>query len=538
MPRWKSRCGRGQPRLQLASGTLLEWGNAEINAQMTADFRTTDGESFALEGDVSREWIVDTVECSPSDAMDDWSLEEWGVRAKLKITLAQAISPSRPVRIRIAARRLYSHPGPSHLGQKLGIEDLLPLHFVTRGGSDQLVAIDVPGNYDLSITSLELLHRLDPRSLDSRQLELFPTPPRQVVFRANAAGVGARMSLEQRRPAFSATIRAEATLARDMFQESYWLRCQPESTPVERVLVHFSRERSVPLRWEMKNEPAGELSARALTAVERLIAGVSPQEEAWEILLRRARSEPFEIHALRSVKFKNPEQVSLASLPEAASQSGTLVIRSWESDPTDLHGCRSGSLKITNARLTPIDVDPAPAGTWAAFRYNPGRDAVASREGPVTVSRTDEVVTQPLWVWSCHLRSRYQTDGSAEHLAVYRLQNSHRQPVAADIAGGGDHRQRAQRLGRRKAHGLATGCQEGHRNELAIDLPSGEKFPTVAVSFTTAEGRMGSLGSRSLPCRSAAICPRWPNRGRFGSRRATNRWIRPQARPPRRSFPV
>ncbi len=170
----------GLPRLQLTSGILLDWGDAEIKAQMTADFRTADGESFVLEGDVSKDWIVDTVESTPSDAMDDWSLDDSGVPAKLKITLAKAILPNRPVRIRVAARRLYSHLGPKrHLGQKLGVEDLLPLHFVARGGSEQLVAIDVPGNCHLNITAAELLRRLDPGSLTC--------PAAGVVSRAAAA---------------------------------------------------------------------------------------------------------------------------------------------------------------------------------------------------------------------------------------------------------------------------------------------------------------------------------------------------------------
>jgi hypothetical protein len=489
---------QGQPRLQLTSGIMLEWGDAEIKAQMTADFRTADGESFAIEGNVSKEWIVDTVESTPGDALDDWSLEDSGVPSKLKITLAKAISPNRPVRIRITARRLYSHLGPKqHVGQKLGIEDLLPLHFVARGGSDQLVAIDVPGNYHLNITATELLHRLDPGSLDARQLELFPAPPRQVVFRENPGGGRVLISLEPRLPAFSATIRAEATLARDMFQESYSLRCVPESAAVDRVMVHFSRQRSVAPRWEMKNEPAGELTARALNAAEQLIAGVSPQEEAWEILLRRPRSEPFELHALRSFKFSDPEPVSLASLPEAAAQSGTLIIRAADSEPCDPHGGPSRALKI-NTRLTPIDVDPPPAGAWSAYRYNPGRDAVASREGPVTVSRTDEMVTQPLWAWSCRLQSRYQTDGSAEHLAVYRLQNVMRSQLRLTLPPG---------VSSDDVHNVwidvtptvwqRVAC--GQRNAISVDLPLGEKFPTVAISFTTAERRMGLVGSWEPP---------------------------------------
>ena len=501
---------QGPPRLQLVAGTMLQWGDAEIIGQVTADFRATIGEAFRLEGDVSKEWIVDSVESVPTEAMEDWSLEDSGGGSKLKITLAKAVSPSRAVRIRIAARRLYSH-----LRQKLGVEELLPLHFVASGGSEQLVAIEVPGSYDLNITGMELLHRLDPQSLDTRQLELFPAAPHQVVFRENAAGSGVRISLEDRLPAFSAAIRAEAIVAGDTFQESYWLRCLPESAPVERIVVHFSLRRRAPLRWEMENEPSGIVSARVLTSAEGAAAGLSSQEEAWEIVLRRPHSDPFEIHGIRGITFSSPEAVSLASLPEATAQSGTLAIRALELEPSEPQSGPPRSLKITNTRLTPIDIDPLPAGTRAAFRYHPGRDAATSREALITVSRTEQTVTQPGWVWNCRLQSRYQSGGTADHLAIYRLQNVARNRLHLRLPPGVtsdairniwvDEAPSAWRdSSRTDKAGVAGG---GPRNEIAVDLPMGEKFPTVAVSFTTAEAPMGSVGSREPPVPQCSDMP-------------------------------
>jgi hypothetical protein len=111
----------GQPKIQLNSATTLEWGNGEIKGRVVGDFQVIDGETFSLKAEVNKPWIVDSVESIPRDAMDDWNVDESGGRSRLGIILAKALSPSRPIRLQITARRLYFQLDP-----QLGFDEPAP----------------------------------------------------------------------------------------------------------------------------------------------------------------------------------------------------------------------------------------------------------------------------------------------------------------------------------------------------------------------------------------------------------------------------
>ncbi len=480
--------GHHQAPVKVATGTAVVLGSREMTAEVRADFRTADARRFVLEADVARQWLIDSVETLPPDALDDWQAQRrGGGRRQLTIRLAKALSPNRPVRLLIAARRLLSP-----LGRELGVGDLAPLRFTAPAEGKRLMAVDAVSPYRLKLTAAERLHRVHPRSLDAAELELFAELPRNLLFENEASSADLRISLEAEKPGYRGEIEVEAVVGHGRLRESYLLSCTPESTRVDRVLVHFFPRRDVPLRWTL-DEEVQQLSARPLSIDEQAAAGLAPEGETWELTLRRPRSQPFEIRVVRQVKLAakpdtvqqppRPVSLCLVSLPEASSQRGTLVLRSLGPE----------TVRITNSRLKPIPVEVPQDGyqtARAAYRYDPPSECMEAAESAVTVSATQRGATPPAWVWSCRLESRYQSSGTGRHRATYRLQNSGSGSIRlAFPAEASPDDVRAVWIGVNRAvwRRLDGGLQ--------IDLPPREKFPTVSVDFTTTATRWGIVGS-------------------------------------------
>ena len=107
-----------------------------------------------------------------------------------------------------------------------------------------------------------------------------------------------KVSLQNRKPSYAATIAVEACLGNETLQENYRLRCTPPpAAKINRVVVRLGRRREVPVQWSLENDDEQALTARAWPVEEELAAGRPPEEETWELTLRRPRSKPFEIRA-------------------------------------------------------------------------------------------------------------------------------------------------------------------------------------------------------------------------------------------------
>ena len=110
--------------------------------------------------------------------------------------------------------------------------------------------------------------------------------------------------------------------------------------------------------------------------------------EVWEIPLRRPRRAPFEIAATRETTGTGAQPLSLASLPEAGSQRGTLVIRALGSKV----------LQIENRRLEPIPPEsPTPdrilQTIQGAYRYDPPQDTASGPEAAICVTAAERPAT-------------------------------------------------------------------------------------------------------------------------------------------------
>ena len=215
-----------------------------------------------------------------------------------------------------------------------------------------------------------------------------------------------------------------------------------------------------------------------------------------------AAEAPFDIRATRVSPFAKGTPVSLVCLPEAGTQRGTLVVGS------------SGSkgIRVQNNRLTPIPAEPyAPVSsgnppdqsgaTRGTYRYDPLRDVVSAGAEAVIVSPGDGQLGPPTaWAWSCHLESRYESDGTGRHLATYRLQNAGREQsgitgtVVVELP---------QPLTQKSVRGIWIdetrvawhGSLDPDDRRIIVAIPPGQRFAVVSIHFLTHGPPLGTFAS-------------------------------------------
>jgi hypothetical protein len=488
--------------LQVLSATATELGNGKITARVAADFHTGDATLFALEARVAPPWTVDSIESAPADALDDWSFDRPDDPAALSIRLAKALAAHRPLRLVIVARRLYAGPGA-----ELGIGDLLPLQFPAATEERQLVAVRASGAYQVKVAAGEKLARLAAADLPAAQRDLFAEPPGELLFENDAGAAGLRVALESRKPSYAAEIEVEACVGNETLREDYRFHCTPApAAHVDHLLVRFSHRRGGAVRWSLGKEDPGALAARRWPVEEQVAVGRPPEEETWELTLRRPRSEAFEIRASRETKLtglERPEPVSLAALPDATQTPATLVLRA----------VGEKSLQIINHRLKAVAVGAPPPGECqtvrAAYQYDPVADASAVPEPPLLLWTTRRTCVPRAWVWQGELRSHYAPDGTGQHVAAYRLQSCGETTIHLRLAPG---------TFRRDVHGLwidgvRTGAHPGRADDrnLAIDLPANEQFPTVTILFSTRGDRLRAVAGVAPPLPESDVPILWQN---------------------------
>lgn len=474
--------------MQVATGTAITLSGGEMTASVRAHFQVADSPRFSIEADVGRQWLIDSVESVPPDAIDDWIPPEHSRnRRKLTIRLLKAVSPAQPLRLLIAARRLQSP-----LTRRLGIEDLEPLRFSDVEGSPPLVAVATMGPYLLELHGDERLARVEPGSLQGEQRQLFAQPPDGLLFKNDAAAADLQISLQPQEPSYTGEVRAEAFVGDGTLREGYRLRCVPRSGLVRRVLVHFSVPREAPLQWSLVSEDESQLAARRLPSDEQVAVQGPPEDETWELKLARPQNAPFEIQGSREIELAGEQPVSLVSLPEATGQRATLVVRSL----------RPHTVRIKNNRLRSIPaetVGPERCRTaLGTYRYDPLGNTAADAEPAVTVSLAGDPATMGACVWDSHVESCYEVDGTGKHLATCRLQSSGSGRIRLAL-------QPAEAIRRVDAVWLDERRVAGYpregtgRNRITLELPEAEKFPTVSIHFTTIGPPLGTIGSRRPP---------------------------------------
>lgn len=484
---------RRNPAVQLSLATDVVLSRDETTARVAGDFRVAEGAQPLLEGTVARHWMIDSVDSVPAAAIADWTIESQpGGSGLLSVRLSKALSPARPVRLLISARQIRV---PTT--QSCRASDLLPVAFRDVVEGRHLVSLRCEGPYDLKCSDVERLRRVNAEKLSAAELDLFLAPPSGLLFECDDATEGMSVALVARKPRYSAAIQMESVVGDRTMRESYTFRCTPESGRVDRVFVRFYPPRDVAPRWTIAGED-GPPAVRLLSNEEQAAEGLDASAEVWEIALRRARSAAFEIAAVRDVNGLGQQPLSLASLPEAGAQRGTLVIR------------RSGpnALQIENRRLEPIP--PASIASERAqsiqgtYRYDPSRDTASGPEAAICVTCVAESPSPGAWIWLDRMESWYGARGDVRHLVAYELHNSGCERFSVRFPASTQLEDiRGVWVDDETATWSRTDSGEGRG--ITIDLPSNRGFPTVSVEWTAPSDGLGLLGTLNPPLLEASL---------------------------------
>ncbi len=493
-------------RVEAVTGTSVRWGEDEVRARVRADFRLEAGGRFQLVGALGERWMVDAVESTPSDAIDQWAVEpdDQGGR-RLVVRLARPLAPGRPIRLSVATRRL----GAS-LEQPLEIDELAPLAFQGVASSRNLVGLRTPDVYELEYLGASPTPAIALDALPPSKAELLDDDDSMAVFQLGGAGRNPQVRLKPRRPRFLAEIGVEARVAEGVLQEVYRIRCEPESAPLDRLVVRMSRWRDEPLEWAAAGEETVRVSARRWAPEEQLASGLSGEGEAWELRLNPPVSEALEITARRESSHTGGVHPSLASVPDAGVQTGVLAV----------HAAPGAAIEIQNRRLRQMPPEPFPHDRYttarAVYRYDPWRETGRVGEPPVTILSRPAEQAAMASVWEARLDSRYETGGTGCHTVVFHVENLGQSVLRIRLPTElrGDGRVEVRVDGQPvTATGVRTGAMPDAgwpdagssgpvrppEHALHVPLPPGRKYPTITLVFTSKERRLLPVGTLRAP---------------------------------------
>ncbi len=256
-----------QPREQLkvGSGTQVEVGANEITSRSIVELTLARGERREILCDVNNGWTIDGVESLGPIQVAEWGLEDQPSQpTQLRIRLNTAVSAANPARLSLRGHRPLPSASPFEARQL----EMLGFDGWQRGV--RLISVHGADGFELSLPGLTDLNRIDPLKLSPAELQLFGQPPGGLLFSEDAAFAQTSVTLARRKPSYTADIRVDAVVQKQVLTETYTIQCTPEAARLERLLVRMSQTRDVPLEWNLAGGNSGQFSRARSRPANRL----------------------------------------------------------------------------------------------------------------------------------------------------------------------------------------------------------------------------------------------------------------------------
>lgn len=465
---------RENPGLDVLGGLIVRHEATQLSAVLNIDLAVNSGQRFTAKGTIHEEWIVDSVDTSPPDLLEERQFIPLdGRRFSLRLRLARPLTPQDKTRLVVRAHRPLPAEGETITAPALRLIDFQDVR------DEQLVvalrATDSTREFQLS-GDLDLL-RIDPESAAPEELSLLDSSAAGILFRLNRQSEGSRVSLVPSDPRFTVGIESSAHAQRGKIKHHAVVRVTPTSSSLTRLNIRASGPVPAAMRWKLVS--AGDLSIASQT----LLTAQSPptpegqKESVWELVLSRITTEPLTLEATWESSFSQGEVLPLFSFPEAAAQEGLVRIEAGQGIP----------LQLETAGVKPVPAPLAPAGSYSPirglFRYEPGRQATVSLRAP-----TKEDALPWAWANSCTMKSRFSLDGAATHEITWRLENhgldrfpfslpAGVRPVQLSIDG----------------EGAAMPALDPKTQQHFIPLPDQRRHPVVSLTVATAAPETSGL---------------------------------------------
>lgn len=473
---------RPPSRLRLLAGTTISFGSAAVTGVTKAEIAVTQGERFELTCDVTRLWVIDSVETEPSNLLDDWHIAAADARRQqVRIRFKKPLTTKQPARVVV-----HAHRQPAARSVPLSVEQLRLAEFQDVAESKYLVLAKAEPPHRLEVAGDSELARLDPAKLLPVEADLLERDFTGLLFQDGPGADRLQLSLENERASYSADALVDAVVDGDSLTEEYRIRCRPESSRVARVLIHLSQARKPELAWSILGQEERGTASRRFSEEEQRALGLIGGE-TWEVAFLPSRGEPFEARAQRSVPFLGKMPLSLASVPEAEGQSGELSVAAVD-----------GTCPLIDGQsLRPLPTRRPPASrysnTRAVYRYEPAQGAMV-RVAPAAPKDGQSLA----WAWNCLLTSRYSR-GQPNHRARYCLENLGRGQISFTFPQGITVEQILVNESE-----VPPPAYISAEHTYVVPLPTGIRYPTVSITYSSDRAKFNPWGASGL----APIFPR------------------------------
>jgi len=468
------------PLLDIARATTVDIAAARVIGVAICDVRVPRGEAFVLTGRIGPGWIIDAVEqgvpggrpgdvvASRPNARPDEAIE-WRVSAdaagsRLRVGLAAAATPARPLALRITGHRT-----GLDVGGALAVRDLEMVALDGEGEGQAALVLRPPTDAMLDIEPA-------PAALPppvSRVAALLGSEPVRSWLPAGSALPAAEVRLVRRRPPVTVHCRVGMTVRDDRVAETYVFECQPGEAALDSLVVHFSEPIEEFAEWTLLRPGSGSVVARPVD-----LPGRRGGESSWLIDLVPPARETVTIRAARSVALAGVTPVPLARVEGAVAFAGEVVVRTaGRRRPT-----------VVNRRLTELPPAPTRPGDAdaivAEFGFDGDAVTAAAAEGPALELVPDGGGGERdagAWVWSQTVDCWCHRSGLTEVESRFAIENHGRPSLTLQLPPG--NRLQAILIDGRRV----VTDRDGAVGELSLDLPVDQRRVALTVRSIAAE---------------------------------------------------
>ena len=399
--------GDRQSQLQSRAGTLVEFADRELAANVRAVVWASEGRVFDVAMPLGADWTVESIEAAPADSLVEWHVEE-GSSRKLHLQLRRSPTELQPLMINLAARK--SRRGWSRTAT---IEDLDLLQLPGTSQGRWLTVKDRRGSEVIPEGKLaDACISYD--SLSAEQQELLGEVASEITLDLRRAARSSTVSLQSTPARFSGEGWMELSAVGEGFEHRAELLCRPIAGAVGELRIFAAQSLPADVRWEVDGNPALVTVETAPSAVTG--PSVASRWAEYRLRLTQPRSASFRLRASWRGAGADGAAVNTLTLPDAETWQAWAILRG-----------QPGHAKVDARNATPTSAVPATRSNrqplLGCFRLSddpslmPSTAPVLSSVVPNAGEGTNVVA------WHCDATTRQFADGHQSHRILYQLES-------------------------------------------------------------------------------------------------------------------
>ena len=431
--------GRKHTRLNVESGTSIQWGDREIHARTLLELTVEEGEVQQLELDVAADWTVDLIESADPTRVANYFVEdaeqetgnEPSSPTRWIVPLRRAVDPSQPVRLIVQSRRpvtsdeLLSSSDPAQ-NHRYPLSDFLPIRVPGGREGRPLIAFEPGRRY--RVVAGDRRESSLPSPSREHIRERFDEIPLGTVFAVDESFQEDFLEIESLKPTCGMTAVTNLVFFNGTLAETCRFSCVPdENTPMGRLKIRFSQgsqaDDAGDWTWTLERESE---TSRPLKA-ERLVSGdamsVLPSE-TWELELPAPQRSSFDVVAARAVPFDSRRAIPLPFFPDIPEATAFVCIETRDTTPYRVS--QNFLRPVSPPHETSAKIPTLPSHVVRGFYHYPADgDAFASENALLVlepVSAPDPARDDSAGIWSLALHSHCLPNGNVTSYAVLALE--------------------------------------------------------------------------------------------------------------------